>query len=252
MRFRRFIRQAHRWLGLLIGIQLLLWVTGGVVMSALRLEEVRGEHRAAKATAVSLDSAVSAVPIADILQRYADRHPTSVTLTRVMGQPVYRLDGSAGGVLVDATSGGLLSPLPQSAAEAIARADYQGDGAFAGTDWVETPALEYRGRDLPLWRVRFNDRIHTTVYVSPATGAIAARRNDLWRVFDFVWMLHIMDYQGREDFNHPLLVTAAATALLFVFTGLVMLIYSFRPVGRPGAEHGSGAESGERSADDPS
>ena len=50
----------------------------------------------------------------------------------------------------------------------------------------------------------------------------------LWRVFDFVWMLHIMDYDERDDFNHPLLLITAGTALLFVFTGLWMLVLPFR------------------------
>ena len=53
MRFRRFVRQAHRWLGLLIGVQVLLWISGGAIMSMLRLEEVRGEHLAAKHAASS-------------------------------------------------------------------------------------------------------------------------------------------------------------------------------------------------------
>jgi uncharacterized iron-regulated membrane protein len=231
MRFRRFIRQAHRWLGLLIGLQVLLWVTGGVVMSSLRIEEVRGDHLAAKAPAAALGTA-PLVPVTELLQRDATRAPASVLLTTLLGRPVYRFTGGGETWLADATTGAPLSPLPQALAEAVARADYAGPAALLGMDWVEAPAPETRGRELPLWRARFDDERNTAIYVSPDSGAVVARRNDLWRFYDFFWMLHIMDYQERESFNHPLLVATAVTALLFVATGLVMLFFSFRP--RPG------------------
>ena len=229
MRFRRFIRQAHRWLGLLIGIQLLLWVTGGVVMSALRLEEVRGEHLAAKRVPPVLNAERPMVPVSDLLRRQADRAPTAVTLTSLLGRPVYRITGAGKTWLTDAETGAPLPPVPQSMAEAVARADYSGDAPLESVEWVESTATEIRGRELPLWRVTFGDDLGTALYVSPSTGDVVARRNNLWRIFDFVWMLHIMDYEEREDFNHPLLVAAAGTALLFVLSGLVMLFFSFRP-----------------------
>ena len=232
MQFRRFIRHAHRWLGLLIGIQVLLWVVGGVVMSALRLEEVRGEHLAAGQARPVLRADRPLVPVAELLRRYADRGPSAITLAAWLGHPVYRLEGAGRNWLVDAESGAELSPLPQSAAEAVARADYSGSAPLASMEWVETAATEIRGRELPLWRARFGDAVNTAVYVSPDSGTVVARRNDLWRVFDFVWMLHIMDYDEREDFNHPLLIATASTALLFVLSGLTMLFFSFRPRAR--------------------
>ena len=228
VRLRRTVRQLHRWLGLLIAIQILFWVMGGLVMSALRLEAVRSEHLTAKQEPVALDHQANLFPVTQMLENQQPATVTGVTLTTFLSQPVYRLETSAGPQLLDATTGRTLSPLPEATVRAIALADYAGAADIRGVEWVDTPALEYRGRDLPLWRVRFDDERDTTLYISPATGQVVARRNDLWRIFDFVWMLHIMDYQEREDFNHPLLVTTAATALLFVITGMFMLRYSFR------------------------
>ena len=51
-----------------------------------------------------------------------------------------------------------------------------------------------------------------------------ARRNDVWRLYDFFWMLHIMDYRERSNFNHPLVIAASAGAVLLTLTGLVLLI----------------------------
>ena len=51
-----------------------------------------------------------------------------------------------------------------------------------------------------------------------------ARRNDDWRFFDFFWMLHIMDYKERENFNNPLLITVSIFALFTVLAGLLLLV----------------------------
>lgn len=226
---RRLLRQLHRWLGLLVAIQLLFWVSGGLVMSALRLQAVRGEDVASPLVPAALDVGADLLPIGEVLKLPVAGAVTSVTLTTWRDLAVYRIETQNGTELVDATSGRRLSPLTRAAAEAVARADYRGPGRLAGIDWVDTPALEYRGRELPLWRARFDDARNTTLYVSAQSGAVVARRNDLWRVFDFFWMLHVMDYREREDFNHPLLVGTAATAMLFVLSGLAMLVYSFKP-----------------------
>jgi len=85
-----------------------------------------------------------------------------------------------------------------------------------------TPPIEYRG-PLPVWQVQFNDPEGLRIYVSPTTGKVAARRTNTWRVYDFLWSLHIMDYREREDFNHPLLIAFAAGLLVLTLTGAVLL-----------------------------
>jgi len=230
VRVRRFIRQFHRWLGLLVGIQVLFWVLGGFVMSVLQLDAVRGERARAHSQPVALDAGAVRVPLREVLADPRFTGATAATLHSWHGHTVYRIETPRGVSLVDAADGQLLSPLDEAAARVVARADYAGTGGIAAVEWVEVAeggAPEYRGRELPLWRVRFDDERETTLYVSPQSGEVVARRNDLWRAFDFVWMLHIMDFEEREDFNHPLLIATAATALLFVFSGAGMLFFSF-------------------------
>jgi uncharacterized iron-regulated membrane protein len=229
VRIRRFVRQLHRWVGLLVGIQVLFWVLGGFIMSVLQLDAVRGDPVRAQAPPVPLDARVALVPLERVLADARFAGATAATLQRWLGHAVYRIEHPDGARLVDAADGRLLSPLDEAAARAVAKADYAGSGAIAAVEWVEAAegGAEYRGRELPLWRVRYDDARDTTLYISPQTGAVVARRNDLWRAFDFVWMLHIMDYEEREDFNHPLLIATAGTALLFVLSGAAMLFFSF-------------------------
>jgi uncharacterized iron-regulated membrane protein len=75
--------------------------------------------------------------------------------------------------------------------------------------------------------VSFDDRLKTRLYISPETGEIESRRNKIWRLYDFFWMLHIMDYDERENFNNPLLKIAAVTGTLFAVTGFYLVIVLF-------------------------
>ena len=53
----------------------------------------------------------------------------------------------------------------------------------------------------------------------PQTGELVAKRHDLWRTFDFVWMFHIMDYEDRTDMNNTLLRVATWMAVATSATG---------------------------------
>ena len=80
---------------------------------------------------------------------------------------------------------------------------------------------EYRGA-LPAWRVDFEEGTSRSLYVAADTGTVAARRSTLWRVYDFLWSLHIMDFRNHEDFNTPLLIVATALGLIVVLTGIIL------------------------------
>ncbi len=228
IRWPLLIRKIHLWAGLVLGLQLLFWVSGGVVMSVLPLEQVRGEHRAAEpASPAPLRSAGPLLPLEQVLRRYPET--TGITLDWLLDKPVYRLQGSEARLL-DARSGQRLDPLAEETALAVARRDYIDPDPAMQARWIENqPPGEIRGRPLPIWQIQLNDDLHTRLYVSPESGKILARRNDRWRLFDFFWMLHIMDYENREDFNHPLLIGFALSSLLFVLTGFALLWIRFRP-----------------------
>ena len=84
--------------------------------------------------------------------------------------------------------------------------------------------------DGPCWRVDLSDAAETHVYVDARTGEVTARRNGTWRIYDFLWGLHIMDYREHDDFRHPLLVAAAGLAVVTALSGL--LLWAMRLVRR--------------------
>jgi hypothetical protein len=152
----------------------------------------------------------------------------SARLETQVGQPVYVVDGEAGKALFDARTGARLSPLDEAAARARAKALFAEDGQVVSAELLTKAPLEVQTRPMPLWRVEFEGAWRPTFYISPFTGELVSRRHDLWRTFDFVWMLHIMDYDDRQDVNNLLLRIFTWLAVAGSATGAWLLLYSFR------------------------
>ncbi|QLQ29147.1 MAG: PepSY domain-containing protein [Pseudoxanthomonas sp.] len=111
---------------------------------------------------------------------------------------------------------------------ALAKDVYQGQAPVARVEWVTQAPQEVATRPVPMWAVHYADAGETTLYFSPYSGELLARRHSLWRWFDFLWMFHIMDYEARSDVNNTLLRVASAVGLVFVLSGAWLLFYSFR------------------------
>lgn len=222
--FTTFIRRLHLWAGVFLGVQVFLWMLSGVVMSFYHLDLVRGEHNAPSDLPVELDAQAYASPGGVIAQTDG---AYSVELRYFLGRPVYEVRGVAGAAIFDASDGSPLSPIEEETARRLARNAFVGKGEIEQLTLLrEDPGVEYRGAGvLPVWRAQFDDRLNTRLYISPETGEVLRRRNDVWRFYDFFWMLHIMDYGERTDSNNPLLKVASAGGLLFSLSGLVMIFF---------------------------
>jgi len=226
MRLPIIVAFLHKWIGLVIGIQILLWISGGVVMSWFPIDEVRGAHNVAEREEQGIYAGANLISASEAVASAGIDEATQVTARRWQERIVYEVRGRET-FLVDAISAELLSPLDEGTARAVAESDFSGDGEIVFAELMAETNLEYRGA-LPVWRFDFNDQDDTHLYVSPVTGRIVARRNATWRLFDFFWMLHIMDYDERENFNHPLLISASITALVMVLMGIGLLFWRLR------------------------
>jgi hypothetical protein len=49
-------------------------------------------------------------------------------------------------------------------------------------------------------------------------------RNSKWRIFDFLWMLHTMDYAGRDNFNNTLLRAFSILGLTTIGSGFLLFV----------------------------
>ncbi|MFT5138908.1 MAG: hypothetical protein ACI9CB_000537 [Rhodothermales bacterium] len=227
------VRKYHKWLSLVIGIQALLWLASGVYMVVVNLDFIHGDHLVKNEQVLLPADTHPEVTFTDIQATYPDA--TSITLKQWIGEPHYQVLGSNSALLVDAVTGQLRSPLSEADAIAVALYHYAGEGRVTDAQLFgpgAVPPSEIQTRPLPLWQINFDDFGNTSFYVSPDLGNLVTRRHTFWRIFDFVWMLHIMDYQDRSDVNNNLFRVAATLGVTMSIFGMWLLYFSFRKTSR--------------------
>jgi len=219
---QKLSRRWHRILGPLIGVQLLLWTTGGIYFSWFDLDNVHGDYERVEQEVPDLRGMQVTVSLDDLLDRSGLDRIEEVRLGTFQGRPVVRLYQDRDRVeMYDATSGEKLSPIDEAEARAVAAADFAPPGEVVSVDRIEEKQGEYKSA-VPAFRVRFDNWKSTHVYVHANSGLVTARRNAIWRGFDFLWMLHILDFREREDFNNYLLRILSVLSLITIATGYVL------------------------------
>ncbi len=218
-------RRAHKWIALVIGVQALLWTIGGLYMTVMSIDFIHGDHLNHVA-AQPLPKQVNLAEPAVIAARYP--MVSSIRLKRFLGAPIYEIHHSGGVDLIDAGTGKSLGLIDDEKARQLALSTYRGDGSLASLHLLEKAPQEVGTRPVPMWQAKFDDSGSTALYFSPQTGNLLATRHTYWRAFDFLWMLHIMDYDQRSNVNNTLLRVASIVGLLFMLSGVWLLFYSFR------------------------
>ena len=221
------LRKLHRWLGFLAGLQLLAWTVSGLYFTLIPIDEIRGNHLLTKEK--SNKPTLSQLPVLsphEIAIRnpdIADTQTSDLSLSVVLGRPIYLIGNNR----YDALSGEALPTISRQEALSIVRERV--DAAITDAELVEHVTIdsEYRSGELPAWQVTLREE-NAAIYVGLRTGRIRAVRTDSWRLFDFLWSLHIMDYEEREDFNHLLIQALAIISLITVISGLMLFFTTLR------------------------
>ncbi|MGC1469702.1 MAG: PepSY domain-containing protein [Sphingorhabdus sp.] len=206
----------HVWLGWLVGVPLILWTASGLFMVARPIEEVRGEHLRAKPTPIA-----TITPTAPYL---GGRTVEKLTLEQRASGPVWIIRYTDGGERRADPATGKLLPKPGAAEiRALAEGYYAGDSKIASIRLFPAdrePKELRRGR--PAWQVALADGAN--LYIDADSGSLLAVRTQQWRWFDFMWGLHIMDLQTREDTSHPILIGFAGLSLISLLMAFWLLI----------------------------
>lgn len=224
-----YMRALHRWIGLVLGVQLLLWMLSGLVMGLLPHHLVTGKHyRTAEARPTPLEQYSDELQnIENKLAAFSKEPILSISLKEFEHTPVYRVVRASGATLYDAQTAQTIE-ISEAVARRVAKADYPGAAKISSVSHLERPSLATRAHKDAVWRVNFDDAERTSLYISANDGRVLERRNTYWRVFDFFWMLHIMDYQNRSDFNNALVIIASLILLWMAISGLLLWWDSFQ------------------------
>ncbi len=227
---RTRLRRWHVWLGWLVALPFLFWTVSGLVMVAKPIEEDRGEHLISPPKAIHVGGPLVAPQV-------EGRQVLAVTLEPRADGPRWEIDFADGEKrLADPATGRLLPRLGAADAAKELMARYTGNATVEEVSRVaaDSPPLELR-RAMNGWVVRMSDGAN--FYLDGGSGEIIARRTSWWRVYDFMWGLHIMDLQGREDTHNPWVVSFGALSLGMVILALMLLPLTIR---RKNGKNGNG------------
>ena len=81
---------------------------------------------------------------------------------------------------------------------------------------------EYRKKLLPAYVISYHSEDNLKAYVSILDAKFQSVRHRSWRWFDFLWMTHTMDYEGRDNFNTITLRAFSLLGLITVISGFTL------------------------------
>ncbi len=88
----------------------------------------------------------------------------------------------------------------------------------------EVRGSEFRGRNLPLYKVvsENEEGKKINVYIDPFSGEVSAIRSLQWRIWDFMWGVHIMDWVERDNIDNLWLKIFSFIALFTSLSGIIL------------------------------
>jgi uncharacterized iron-regulated membrane protein len=229
------IRRTHRYMGVLLGIQFFMWTIGGLYFSWSNMDEIHGDFQKKAPPQYRADLAFvsPSVAVKNLKTKLEFDSLLNIALIDVLGKPTYRMEFLHGGhhkmyQLADAQTGALRDPLSIDEATALAKQQYNGEPKVKSVELLKdvNGPHEYRENPLPAVAVSFEQPMSTTVYVATEMGIVTKYRNDKWRIFDFLWMLHTMDYQSRDNLGNWLLRAFSIFGLLTILSGFTLFFIS--------------------------
>ena len=172
------LRKFHKYISLIVSVQLLLWTISGIYFSFNKIENVRGEQYRIENKAPS---------------------PNQKEQTKMLSTEEAEKIVSLKTTLI---------PIQSLLIE------------------EEILGSEFRGRNLPLYKVISENENgkKINVYVDPFSGEVSAIRSLQWRIWDFMWGIHIMDWVERDNIDN---LGSKVFSFIALFTSLSGIILFF-------------------------
>lgn len=225
------IKRLHKWVSVLVGLQLLIWLLTGLYFNLIDHKKARGDANRVSVTHFATHYPSNISPLSAIPVKQAQ----SIKLHWIMGEPYYLVIHDEGfhsyqPKNTELFSADTLMPYNLNArdAELIALASYTEQAKVINVALVEPPVNALPRQQNPVWRVALDDEVETEVYIDNSTGRVIAHVNDNRRLHNLMFKLHFMDYLNEGSFNNPFMIVFASAALLLSASGLFWLISLYR------------------------
>lgn len=219
----------HRYVGIVMGLLMLLWFVSGVVMLFVHWPEVTDAERAAGLPPIAWGQCCRTGEVQDVIQvQHAD-------VEDLAGRPVLRFDGQA----LDLATGRLLHQVSGADAARVAQAYATAHGvagqpgtpeAIERDQWTVTG---YFNKRRPFHLFHFDDPARTDLYVSAHTGAVSQVVNAREKVLNWLGPIPHWLYPEvlRTDVKlwTQVVIWTSVVGIFLTATGLYLGLISWRP-----------------------
>lgn len=217
----------HRWLGIVLGLLMVLWTLSGIVMMYVSYPETTSREQMAGLEPLDLSGCCAEV-------RLPRGAVESATVEMLADRPVLRWIGPEGPQLVS-----LAGPAPSidaSAAGNIAQAHMRNAFDVSPTGRVEPVGIDQWSLQLrryaPLYKVSFQDERGTALYVSGLTGEVVQdtqRRERFWNWLGAVphWLYFTPLRQNGQIWSQ-VVIYASLLGIFLTVTGLYIGVITWR------------------------
>ena len=210
------IRKVHRYLGLFIGVQFLFWTISGLYFSWTNIDEIHGDQfKNLEYQPKAFYSLISPSKLG------ASKGVNSIELREIANIPYYWVNNKQ---LYNAIDGSPKNSITQDEALNIAKNYMKSDLVVESVENITETGKhhEYREKLVPAYVISYKTDEALKAYVSVKDGKFQTVRHRSWRWFDFLWMTHTMDYEGRDNFNTIILRAFSLLGLITVLSGFLL------------------------------
>ena len=210
------IRKTHRYLGLFLGIQFLFWTISGLYFSWTDIDDIHGDHfKNMEYQPKAFNDLISPS------QLIVSQGINTIELRDINNSPYYWINNNQ---LYNAIDGSLKTNITKKEALYIARLNMKNGLKVESIEQINETGKhhEYREKLLPAYVISYESDEALKAYVSITDGKFQTVRHRSWRWFDFLWMTHTMDYEGRDNFNTIVLRAFSLLGLITVLSGFLL------------------------------
>ncbi len=205
---------------------MLIWSISGLYMTAVDLDIIHGDHLVKELKPNIIESDKISPISEQIIEQLAPIQ--SIKLKVYFEQSVYEIRSAKQLTIVDAITGEIKADLAAKVIEQQANEIYAGEASIASVERLPAYPGEVGGRKQPVWQVQYDDGLRSTLYFHVQSGRLISKRTDLWRAFDFLWLLHIMEYQGVGGMTGIIFRVFSITSMLMALFGSWLLFYRLK------------------------
>ncbi|GAA3650445.1 hypothetical protein GCM10022397_38790 [Flavivirga jejuensis] len=192
-----------------------MWTVSGLYFSWTNLDEIHGDHFLKEKKELSIfENLINPFPL-------EKEQVETLVLKNINEEPYYWVNNKT---LIHARTGELKKEILEPEALKIASQHVKPNFKVKTIEKITETGKhhEYRGKPLPVYVITYEGKDKIRAYINAKNGSFESIRHRDWRIFDFLWMTHTMDFEGRDDMNNLLLRIFSLLGVFTVISGFVL------------------------------